>query len=79
MLFPRVECVTLNLYVQVRAMMMLQQQTYVKRLDDSSGPASSMAPAMGQSKAGELSHGSSCITMRTFQLFAVETSKVLDW
>ena len=41
--------------MQVRAM--LQQQTsYVKRLDDSSVPANSMAPAAEQSKAGELLH-----------------------
>ncbi|CAL5218438.1 g119 [Coccomyxa viridis] len=36
----------------VRAMMLQQQQTYVKRLDDSSAPASTMAPAVEHSRAG---------------------------
>ena len=39
--------------MQVRAMLQ-QQSTYVKRLDDSSAPANSVAPAVEQSKAGEL-------------------------
>ena len=47
---------TLNHRVQVRAMLQ-QQQSFVKRLDDSNAPANSVAPAVEQSKAGELSYG----------------------
>ena len=59
--------------------MLLQQQTYVKRLDDSSTPAGSMAPAVGQSKAGELLSETFYTSMTTVWLFAVDSSYVLVW
>ncbi len=59
--------------------MLLQQQTYVKRLDDSSTPGGSMAPAMGQSKAGELLSGSFYTFKITVWLFDVGSSYVLIW
>lgn len=38
-------------YMQIKAML-LQQQSYTKRLDDSNGPSKSMAPPAQQSTAG---------------------------